>query len=169
MLSSIYYTLSSYIKDELAEAAQTDIVTALVLKVLDDKFITKFIESIIEKYNISEEIANVWESKIKENNNNAEIEDKELQDKFSSDEYNEDFDIKDLPSTLNNTEEEDEEYNENINPQKDEPEEYSEDDESVEDIKIVTKKNKNGNTLYYIEDADGKLSRISKAEAEKYL
>lgn len=88
VLFNIYDAAWEYISDELEEAAKTDILTAMALKVLNREFVEKFIDKLVEKYDISEKITQVWNRNFEEKVA-AELvaKDEQLQLEFASDSY----------------------------------------------------------------------------------
>lgn len=165
VLGEIYDTLLAYTYEQLKEVAKKDILTTLALKLLDKKTIEKFVAQCIKEKEIGNHIEAIWEAKIEDNIKSAEKEDEDLQNEFDNPElYNEEFDTKDLPKAEPTVEEYDD-----SDLDVEDSEKYDEDDASVETVDLITKKDKNGNELYYIKDANGKKSRISKAEAAKYM
>lgn len=76
VLNTIYETIWNYVEEELKDAAKTDILTALALKVLNKDFVDKFVEDLINKLNIEWKLEAAWsknhnfDDKVKEIQNN---------------------------------------------------------------------------------------------------
>ena len=121
-----------YIEEKIKEAASTNLISALVVKSLDEDFINKFIISIIEKMNIEESIQSSLSDDFKSACEDNEKLEQELTEQFSS---NEEFaltedDVELEPADYNNIPEEE---LANLNPVREEgEEEYNPDDESME-------------------------------------
>lgn len=144
ILNDIYDELWKYTEEELKEASKTDIITAMVLKVLNKDFVIKFIDTLITEYEINDKLASKWNKKIEAVVENSETEDKELQEKFeNSNDYIEEFSEDDLKPAeeIVPTEEE----LAMINPPTEEEKEYNpEEDNSVEIIEDDTFIDSNG-------------------------
>ena len=98
ILLQIYEALWDYVSAELEEVSKNDILSALALKVLNKDFVYDFISKLINEYKISENIENLWLKKVENINENAEKEDKQLQNEFDNPElYNEEVNSSDLP------------------------------------------------------------------------
>lgn len=142
VLNDIYDTIWAFVEEELKDAAQKDILTALALKVINKEYVTKFVDQIISSKNINERLAENWKIfHIEKVSEEVEKEDEELQQKYSDPSlYNEDFDVKDLEPVqeVKPTEEE----LAQLNPQVDTDEvNYDDEDSSVEMIEIIVDKN----------------------------
>lgn len=139
ILKKIYTQVYDYIKNELARADQNDIFTIMTLRVLDEKFIYKYIDSLIEKFEINDRLKSVEESvKIDQISESSKKEDNELAKEFSNSElYNEEVSDEDLAPAeeVCPTEEE----LAGLNPQTDDEVEYDpESDSSVEVVEDDT-------------------------------
>ncbi len=66
-LETIYDALFEYTESKVKEAAEQDIISALVLKALDKELIMKFLKSIIEDGNIEDKIKGLWDKHVEEN------------------------------------------------------------------------------------------------------
>lgn len=149
ILKKIYDSVFDYIQSQLAEAANEDILSALVLKVLDKDTIYKFIDKLINNKDVNGQLTNLWDSnKIKEQSSDIENEDKELTEEYSDQtKYADKIDDKEnLQDSLPPAEEPvltQEELN-SINPQKDEEEEYNPNDISMEIVEDDTYIDKRG-------------------------
>lgn len=133
ILKQIYDTIWEFVEKELKEAAEKDILTALALKVLDKNYIDKFIDKIVEESKVSEKLSTNWSLYIERKNEVIEEEDKNLQEEFSNnEEYNADFDVKDLPPA-EQSEPTDEDLA-GLNPPSEEDPVYDDNDDSVEPI-----------------------------------
>lgn len=149
VLSQIYDKMWDFVEGQIAEAAKTDILSAVALKILNKDFLTKFIDDLIEQNQILDKIMDRWNSKklwiveIRRNYDrwNSKIEttsesmveeDKKLQETFSdSKQYNEESSYNDLPP-VEETVIPEEELSK-LNPQTDEIQDYDpETDSSVE-------------------------------------
>lgn len=134
ILLDIYNTIWDYIEGELKEAAKKDILTAMALKVLNREYVEQFLDILMKENGLVDKMWDKWD-KFNENKiDSIEENDRSLQEQFSDPEqYNEDFNPKDLPVA------EEQEVNEDemgdINPPTDEDPEYNdESDSSVESI-----------------------------------
>lgn len=98
LINQIYDSVWEYVEEQLKDQAQTDVLTALALKVLNKEFVTGFVDTLIERFNINENISNMWNSLVAEKEADTVEEDKKLQEEFNDpDKYVEDLDTKDLP------------------------------------------------------------------------
>ena len=150
ILCDIYDTIWDYVQNKTKDLANEDILTALVVKVLDKQFVYDFIDTLIAKYKINEVIEEAWNKNFKDKSDEAVEEDKALQDKFKDQsEYVENSSDKDLEpaKTITPTEEE----LSKLNPPRDEEEEYNPDDESMELVDEDT----------YIDDKGRKRSKLT--------
>ena len=106
ILEKIYNDIYEYTKAKLEEAAESDIISAMVLKVIDKDYIIKFVDSVFNNGNIESIIKDVWAKNFEEKVSEME----EVQDIaighdvdgneiiYSGSDYNENFDEKnDLP------------------------------------------------------------------------
>lgn len=137
VIADIHVSIKEYIQEKLEENLENDFLSALTLKVIDEDFIKSFIDKVIYINNINTTIESRYSTKSEELVESIEEEEKELNDKFSSDEYNEDFDTNDLPPASN--QEPTAEELAALNPPKEEDDGiYNEDDISVEEIEDDT-------------------------------
>ena len=133
ILNKIYDTTWDYVEKELAEASKTDVLTALALKVLNKEYVTQFIDTLIEKYDINNKISEAWDKYFGEKEQEAIEEDQKLQEEFSDPEKYVDSIEKDELPVGEDKEEIPEEELKNLNPPSDEEPNYdSNTDESVE-------------------------------------
>ena len=132
VLSQIYDKMWDFVEGQIAEAAKTDILSAVALKILNKDFLTKFIDDLIEQNQILDKIMDRWNSKIETTSESMVEEDKKLQETFSdSKQYNEESSYNDLPP-VEETIIPEEELSK-LNPQTDEIQDYDpETDSSVE-------------------------------------
>ena len=132
VLSQIYDKMWDFVEGQIAEAAKTDILSAVALKILNKDFLTKFIDDLIEQNQILDKIMDRWNSKIETTSESIVEEDKKLQETFSdSKQYNEESSYNDLPP-VEETVIPEEELSK-LNPQTDEIQDYDpETDSSVE-------------------------------------
>lgn len=133
ILTQIYDAVWDVVQKELEEQSQKDILTALSLKVINKDFVIQFVDKIIDNKSIMVNLTNEWVvSHIEESSKESCKEDEALQKKFSdSNEYNENFDVKDLPPAQEIVPTEDELAE--LNPPSEEDINYSpEADDSVE-------------------------------------
>ena len=132
ILNEIYDVIWDYVEEELEEASKSDIITAMVLKVLNKNFVIKFVDKLIEEYKINDNLCSKWNKKLESASETIEAEDKDLQEKFSnSEEFIEEFSENDLKEAENV--EPTAEDLASIIPPSDEEKEYNpEEDESVE-------------------------------------
>lgn len=92
LLSDIYDACWSYTSDQLTEHAQEDILTAMVLRVIDKDFVTKFVDELINNKDINRMISEIWDGKFKVISEEAVEEDNKLIEEFSNaEEYVEEF------------------------------------------------------------------------------
>lgn len=155
ILSQIYDTIWQFVEAELKEQAKLDVITALTLKVLNKEFVDNFINSILEKYRISEMLSSSWDKNIASiEENNIEAQDAALQKQFSGNEYYENTSKEDLKPAekIEPTEEE----LSALNPPKDEDDEVvnPDNDSSVELI--------DDDKSYYIDGNGRKRDKITK-------
>lgn len=134
ILIEIYNTIWDYVEYELREAAKKDILTAMALKVLNREYIEQFLDILMKENGLIDKMWDKWDNFIEKKSDDIEEQDQSLQEQFSDPEqYNEDFDPKDLPEAQE--QEVNEEEMGNINPPTDEEPEYNEEsDSSVESI-----------------------------------
>lgn len=132
VLSQIYDKMWDFVEGQIAEAAKTDILSAVALKILNKDFLTKFIDDLIEDNHILDKMVDRWNSKIETTSESMVEEDKKLQETFSdSKQYNEESSYNDLPP-VEETVIPEEELSK-LNPQTDEIQDYDpETDSSVE-------------------------------------
>lgn len=132
VLSQIYDKMWDFVEGQIAEAAKTDILSAVALKILNKDFLTKFIDDLIEQNQILDKIMDRWNSKIETTSESMVEEDKKLQETFSdSKQYNEESSYNDLPP-VEETVIPEEELSK-LNPQTDEIQDYDpKTDSSVE-------------------------------------
>lgn len=143
VLNEIYDAVWEYVEGELAEAAKTDILTAMTLKVLNKEFVDKFLDNFLEKHQISAKIEERYNSYTESLAESIEEEDKRLQEQFSDpSQYNQDTSVDDLPKYQ--PEEISEEVLSSLIPQKEEEEEYVENDETMEILDDDTYIDSNG-------------------------
>lgn len=132
VLSQIYDKMWDFVEGQIAEAAKTDILSAVALQILNKDFLTKFIDDLIEDNHILDKMVDRWNSKIETTSESMVEEDKKLQETFSdSKQYNEESSYNDLPP-VEETVIPEEELSK-LNPQTDEIQDYDpETDSSVE-------------------------------------
>lgn len=163
VLKQIYDTVWDYLSVKSQEAYYDNIIVKAVLNILDKQFILDFIDGLLVRDNIYDVIRSAYAAPVIESGE-IETEDEKMIEEFSNqEEYFENVEPCDLAPA------EEEVVDESgLNPQKDEGEPISDDDTSIEEVSpsnILTKKDKNGKTLYYILDENNKKKRISKEEA----
>lgn len=119
VLNNIYDTIWDYVQKELKEAAKTDIITALSLKILNKEFVNKFVNSLIRKYNINWKLESKWTDFT---NFESKAEKMKYEDKseFTGDDYIENASDSDLKPAQNESIPEEELAK--LNPQTDEEE-----------------------------------------------
>lgn len=167
ILASIYENTWEYTKAKLEEELGVDNITVKIVKSINQDKVIKFINGLIEKENINALILNTYGS-YKIENDNSEEQDKELEEKYSDEsQYVESLDTDSLPDKEEEVHTE-EEINK-LNPQRDEEEKFDVEDDSMEVVvdkpEIISKLDKNGNTLYYEVSSDGKKKRVTKEYA----
>ena len=167
ILTNIYEDTWEYTKNKLEAELGAENITAKIVKSIDQDKLIKFIDGLIEKENINTLIMNTYGS-FKIENDDSEKQDKELEEKYSDEsQYVETLDTDSLPSSEEEVHTE-EEIN-NLNPQRDEEEKFDIEDDSMEVVvdkpEIISKLDKNGNTLYYEVSSDGKKKRVTKEYA----
>lgn len=92
LLSDIYSACWTYTEEQLAEHAQEDILTAMVLRIIDKDFVTKFIDELINNKEINRMISEMWDSKFEVVSEEVIEEDNKLIEEFSNtEEYVEEF------------------------------------------------------------------------------
>lgn len=138
ILIDIYNTIWDYVEGELKVAAQKDILTAMALKVLNREYVEQFLDILMKENGLVDKMWDKWNRFIEDKSGKIEEQDQSLQQQFSDPEqYNEDFDPKDLP--VAEEQEIDKEEIEKIIPPIDEEPEYDEEsDSSVEIVKDDT-------------------------------
>lgn len=163
VLKRIYDTVWNYLSVKSQEAYYDNIIIKAVLNKLDKQFILDFIDGLLARDNVYNIIRSAYAAPVIESGE-MESEDEKMEKEFSNpEEY---FEIVE-PCDLEPAEEEEIDES-NLNPQKDDGEPITDDDTSIEEISpsnIISKKDKNGNVLYYILDENNKKKRISKEEA----
>ena len=107
ILKRIYSDIYDYTESKLKEAASTDIISAMVLKIIDKEYIINVIDTIYKNGNIENIIKDIWaknfEEKVSEMESNIQdvaighdVNGNEII--YTGSDYNEDFDEKnDLP------------------------------------------------------------------------
>lgn len=136
IITQVYDCIWDYVNETLKD--EKNIISISVLKIINKDFVIKFINSLMETKNLSEQIKNLWVTNqietAKSVFEDSVKEDEEKQKQFSdSSKYNDTFDESDL-DPVSNTEIDEKEL-EKLNPPKDEEEDYNpETDESVEVI-----------------------------------
>lgn len=130
ILNTIYDNTWNYVEEQLKDISKTDVLTALALKILNKEYVEKFIDGIIEKYDINNKISEAWNKYFSAKEKEVEEEDKKLQEQFSDDEkyITEESTPEDLPPV--EKEEPSEEELKNIIPPSEEDPNY---DASVDD------------------------------------
>lgn len=161
----IYDTIWNFVEAQAKEAFAEDPLKDVILELITKDNVTKFVNMIIETEAVSsiiEEKATAF--KIEVGSDDIVKEDEALQDKFADqNEYVEESNDDELAPAEKEVPTQEELAA--LNPQKDEPEVYSDDDSSVEVIpqeKIIMTKSKNGATLFYIVDENGKRTKTSR-------
>ena len=134
ILIDIYNTIWDYVEGELKVAAQKDILTAMALKVLNREYVEQFLDILMKENGLVDKMWDKWNRFVEDKSGKIEEQDQSLQQQFSDPEqYNEDFDPKDLP--VAEEQEIDKEEIEKIIPPIDEEPEY--DEESDSSVEIV--------------------------------
>ena len=130
VLNTVYDNTWNYVEEQLKDISKTDVLTALALKILNKEYVEKFIDGIIEKYDINNKISEAWNKYFSAKEKEVEEEDKKLQEQFSDDEkyITEESTPEDLPPV--EKEEPSEEELKNIIPPSEEDPNY---DASVDD------------------------------------
>ena len=130
VLNTIYDNTWNYVEEQLKDISKTDVLTALALKILNKEYVERFIDGIIEKYDINNKISEAWDKYFSAKEKEVEEEDKKLQEQFSDDEkyITEESTPEDLPPV--EKEEPSEEELKNIIPPSEEDPNY---DASVDD------------------------------------
>lgn len=173
VLNNVYIAVWDYVGYTAEEAVEVNQITKAVFKLIDKETVVKFIDALFESKDIYGAVQDTFLSNKIENMPDVEKEDKELQEEYSNQEmYVENSDDFDLP--LVEEKEIPAEELEKLNPpQEEEDENISIEDDSVEIItdkkEIITTKSKNGQTLYYEIDENGKKTRVSKEYALQHL
>ena len=133
IMDIITKTISDYTKQELTKAANDDILSALAVKLVDDKTLSDIIDQIVQKNNLMNKINAEYSKAYIDSIQTAGVEeDKELSEKFSDDSQyvTEELDKSTL-SPAESVEPSEEELN-NINPPMDDEEDYNLEDSSME-------------------------------------
>ncbi len=176
LIHNIYDRTWDYVKEEVEKSADADAITKAIFKYLDKDSVVKFIDEVILKNNVQAGIMETYNTErgsiIEEK---AAEEDKDLEKEYSDTaQYNESVDE---DNDLAPAEEEvhTEEEVAAINPPKDEEDDvYDPEDDTQELLPeeddeapvIITKTDKNGNTLYYEVLPGGTKKRVSKTYAD---
>lgn len=176
LIHNIYDKTWDYVKEEADKNIEVDLITKTIFKYIDKDVVVKFIDEILIKNNIQTAIIETYNSErgaaIEEK---AVEEDKDLEKEYSDTaQYNESVDE---DNDLAPAEEEvhTEEEVAAINPPKDEEDDvYDPEDDTQELLPeedneapvIITKTDKNGNTLYYEVLPGGTKKRVSKTYAD---
>lgn len=132
IISQIYDSIWEYTEKELEEASKADVITAMVLKLIDKNTVIKFIDKIFDEHDIYDKLQDIWIGDFKVrlaklDNGNADLEES-FSDKSL---YNENFSNENLESAVE--EQPTEEELSNLNPPTEEEKEYDpENDSSVE-------------------------------------
>lgn len=128
VLNDIYDSTWDYVEAQLAESSESDIVSTMMRKVLNREFVSKFVDNIIDTYQIQDKLDSMWKNK------SEEKKDENLQEEFEdSEKYIENLSNDELEPAkeIQPTEEE----LAALNPPSDEEKEYNpEEDNSVEII-----------------------------------
>lgn len=133
ILNTIYDNTWNYVEEQLKDISKTDVLTALALKILNKEYVEKFIDGIIEKYDINNKISEAWNKYFSEKEKEVIEEDKKLQEQFSDDEkyITEESTSEDL-SPVEKEEPSEEELKNIIPPSEEEPDYDASSDDSVE-------------------------------------
>lgn len=84
VISQIYDTVWVYAEEKMREAAEQDIITAMVLKALDKDRVLEFIDGLVKDKGVIEEVENLWAVNKLENNSEEMLEDDAaLQEQFA--------------------------------------------------------------------------------------
>ena len=172
ILSNLYSSGWNYVIENARKAFADSPIIDKLLSYLDQETVIKFIDKIVDKYNVNGTISNQYAAARLENSSNIVEEDNKLAEEYSNPElYNEESNNEELPPAeeVVHTEEE----IAAINPQTDkESEEF--DKVSMEIIdenkpSIIRTCDKNGNIIYYEVSADGKKKRVKREYAEAHM
>jgi hypothetical protein len=185
ILNQIYDTLWDYTNETMKKQAEDDIITALVLKVIDRETVIEFIDQMLlkdENVGIKNYVTSRWSERFQNNVENLPEDDtKQFEDQNQYIENDGEKNLIPADEAELSAEEiaEKEAAEALLNPQTDEVEVYSDDDASVEPIDdeeadnvasttpyIIKKIDKAGKTRYYLVDSDGKKSQISASYVE---
>lgn len=133
ILNTIYDNTWNYVEEQLKDISKTDVLTALALKILNKEYVERFIDGIIEKYDINNKISEAWDKYFSAKEKEVEEEDKKLQEQFSDDEkyITEESTPEDLPP-VEKEEPSEEELKNIIPPSEEEPDYDASSDNSVE-------------------------------------
>ena len=144
IIKQIYDSVWDYTEVELAKAAKSDILTAVALKLLDKNSVLKFVDELMEKYEIAQKLETAWAEDFEKRTKGLAEKDTELEKTFSDEsQYIENVSESDLKPAeqIEPTEEE----LASLNPPLDEVDDYDpENDESVEVVEDDTYIDKNG-------------------------
>lgn len=163
VMSKIYETVFDTVKKEAEEAFKDDPLCEAIINKIDSTTIIKMVDKMFEVFNFKNDLKyNFGVASLKD----VEEMDESLTEEFSHEDFNDEVNVEDLP-LAEEVEHTDEEIAA-LNPQRDDEEEFNPEDDSMELIEgenIITDTDKNGNTLYYAVDQDGKKRRVSKEYA----
>lgn len=168
VLEKIYDITWDYVKNQVSEAYKDNAIVKAVFNILDKEYVLNFVRSIIETNDVKVSIMSAY-AYPKISSGIYEEEDKKLSEEYSDqDQYVESSSVEDLEPAKEEVHTEEEIAA--INPPTDNEEDYNVEDDSMEIITdkpiIVTATDKNGNTLYYEVDSNGKKKRVGKDYAK---
>lgn len=84
VIKQIYDTVWDYAEEKMSEAAEQDIITAMVLKALDKDRVLEFIDGLVKEKGVIEEVENLWAANKLENDSEEMLEDDAaLQEQFA--------------------------------------------------------------------------------------
>ena len=178
ILNTVYDKLFDYVLHEIENSKDIGAITKAVAKKIDKDFVVAFIDNLFNKKDIINVIESRYTGEAIAIPDDVEAEDKSLEKKFDSDEYNDkEISVDDLPSGEIELTEDEQAQIAALNPQKDDEEELAPDNDSSLEYEdeinevpptIVKKVDKAGKTRYY-EIIDGKKHAVSKDYAARFL
>lgn len=170
VLDNIYNSVWDYVSLEAQEALQVDQITKTIFKMVDKETVVKFIDEIFKDKENRDLYNAVWDAYAAERIETLDTTD----DEFSEEDYfiDETSSVDLAPYTpVDPPQEELDKLIPRV--EDDNNDSVDMEDDTVEIItdkkEIVVQKDKNGNTLYYEIDPDGKKTRVSKTYALQFL
>lgn len=170
VLNSIYEKTWDYVEDQINTRLTDDSLMKTIMAIVDKEYVIKFIDQLCEKTGITDSIQGEYAAYRLSVNKPEEVDAAMIKEFSDGEKYHEEASDEDLAPAEDTIHTEEEIAA--LNPQRDEEESYDVEDDSMEFIpedeeigKVMVTKDKLGRWLFFEIDAEGKKTRLSKAEA----